>query len=290
MKGHFLAPSTNSFSFSEDKSEGGLNEREFHDVLDKVLAVYQPIFSNQNLQLKVNRDWDNSKVNAYASVDEDEPEVRKLSFNGGMARHSSMTIEAFTIIVCHEIGHHLGGAPKSPKNPYISVEGEADYFATLKCLRNVYASEDNFDFLENALKQTEIPETVGEKCRESFTDAQDIAICMRSALAGQDAARFISTAKKDEMPQFHTPSIEEVEETSASHPKVQCRLDTFFQGALCHSDAGIQLADNDPSRGACTRRQGDLLGIRPTCWYNPDSSSSRGNEVESRSTLLHTAY
>jgi hypothetical protein len=31
---------------------------------------------------------------------------------GGLARHELVTDDGFMMVVCHETGHHLGGAPR----------------------------------------------------------------------------------------------------------------------------------------------------------------------------------
>jgi len=65
---------------------------------------------------------------------------------GGLARHETMTPDGFATVVCHELGHHLGGVPKKFSwfgNSWASNEGQADYFGIMKCLRKMFEHEDN---------------------------------------------------------------------------------------------------------------------------------------------------
>ena len=53
------------------------------------------------------------------------------------------------------------------------------------------------------------------------------------------------------------------------HPGTQCRLDTYFQGALCSLSEENDVDQEDPRIGNCNRVDGDQLGARPFCWYKP---------------------
>ena len=53
-------------------------------------------------------------------------------------------------MICHEVGHHLGGAPFMPKyyeDYYLfrgSSEGQADYYAANTCLKKWFSGEDHW--------------------------------------------------------------------------------------------------------------------------------------------------
>ena len=107
---------------------------DFHLLIDKVEKVFNPVFFKQGKKLKINRYWESPVVNASDQLLSDESVINMY---GGLARHSKMTTDGLALIICHEIGHHIGGAPKyhSRENGnWGSSEGQADYFATLKCL------------------------------------------------------------------------------------------------------------------------------------------------------------
>ena len=91
------------------KNSGGITEQEFNDAIDKVEAIYSPIISAKGKTLQVERKWDDGTVNAYA---QQVGNTWKVSMFGGLARHETITSDGFTLVVCHEVGHHLGGLPK----------------------------------------------------------------------------------------------------------------------------------------------------------------------------------
>ena len=73
--------------------------------------------------------------------------------------------------------------------------------------------------------------------------------------------------------EFDLPSKVKVRDTKHGHPDPQCRLDTYFQGALCevdHSvDFTVELNEDHRDIGACTAEAGHTYGVRPRCWFQP---------------------
>ena len=57
--------------------------------------------------------------------------------------------------------------------------------------------------------------------------------------------------------------------TDHNHPASQCRLDTYFAGALCNADHYQDVDDSDAEIGTCVRSEEMVLGVRPLCWYKP---------------------
>ena len=91
------------------KSVGAIDEIEFNKVIDKVVKIYEPIIAAEGATLDVSRNWEDGTVNAYASRSGDTWQIHMF---GGLARHETITSDGFALVVCHEIGHHIGGAPK----------------------------------------------------------------------------------------------------------------------------------------------------------------------------------
>jgi hypothetical protein len=71
------------------------------------------------------------------------------------------------------------------------------------------------------------------------------------------------------LPRFETPDSAVVSATDESHPDYQCRLDTYFQGAICEIDMNTEIGQSDPNVGTCNRRDNFTQGLRPLCWYRP---------------------
>ena len=114
-----------------------VTEEDFNIITKKIHKLYAPMIKEKyNVELIIETDWLSPVVNANASREEN---VWKVHVAGGMARAKGMSKEALTLVVCHELGHHLGGAPRSHLyGGWPSAEGQADYWATSKCLKNYY--------------------------------------------------------------------------------------------------------------------------------------------------------
>lgn len=272
--------------------DSGLSEEDFHRVLDRVGQVYEPIFAERQLNLKIIRLWENPDPNAKAAITEGNIHERKIYMFGGLARMEEMTADAFALVACHEIGHHLGGAPQKQRGTAVVAnhlndevfvwhatnEGQADYFATLKCAREVFGEDDN----QALMREVEVSEAVQESCASSFSEAEEEALCQRSTIAGVALGQVLHTLdifrgranEEQARPGLETPSEEVVSFTDDSHPLAQCRLDTYFQGALCPVDYRESLSSVSPEEGACSRELGDLVGVRPLCWYKPEGRMS----------------
>jgi hypothetical protein len=68
---------------------------------------------------------------------------------------------------------------------------------------------------------------------------------------------------------YKTPDNNVVMRTYDGHPRAQCRLDTYFQGALCDKASNLDFSNTDPAVGACIKRDGYTQGLRSLCWYKP---------------------
>ena len=244
-----------------DKKANTMTEKRFNQIIDKVVKVYAPVIKKRGGKLVLKRKWKNKTVNASA---------QRILFwyvvnmYGGLARHEAVTDDAFALVVCHEVGHHIGGAPKISSSKWASNEGQADYFGTLKCFRRTFRDEDNVRIMANI----NIPDYVTEKCKAEFPEAGELALCQRAALAGKSLAKLLGGGRGGN---FNTPDGRVVDTTNDRPPAAQCRLDTYFQGALCDKDIFDELSSKDPIPGSCARVRGRSVGVRPLCWFKPKS-------------------
>ncbi len=246
-----------------DKEAGGITEAQFNAVIDKVEGIYAPIVSEYGGKLRVVRLWKDATVNAYAQQYGTD---WRVSMFGGLARHKTITPDGFSLVVCHEIGHHIGGAPKYMDEDWASNEGQADYFATLKCLRRVWQSEDNV----GAMKGVSVPKFLKDSCTKQWSSQADQALCIRGAMAGDSVAKLFAALSSQRTPaKFDTPDPSEVLMTEDAHPATQCRLDTYFQGALCEKSFNEEIGQTEEVQGTCHASNGQSLGLRPRCWFKP---------------------
>ncbi len=246
------------------KSVNGLSEGQFNNVVTKVERIYAPVVSNLGARLVVERLWTDTKVNAYAK--RETAKVWTVQMFGGLARHPSVTIDGFALVLCHELGHHIGGAPKKRNtlNPWAASEGQSDYFATLKCLRQVFLNDNN----EAIVKKLIAPAALVSACNKVH-NKDDANICIRSGMAGASVAALFSSIGGSKAASFSTPDATVVSSNIDSHPATQCRLDTFFQGSICEVAFNEDVSQKDEVQGTCHGANGHKTGLRPRCWHKP---------------------
>ena len=250
-----------------DKNANNMTKEKFYALIERVESLFQPSFTKVGAVLKVNRRWDDPAVDANASQ---WPNGNwRVSMYGGLARHPLINDDAFMMVLCHEIGHHIGGAPRSKDNTYwSSVEGQSDYFASLKCFKKVIENDDNISIVSSM----QIDPTATQHCQAIYKSPQDIALCQRVAMAGKAVAVFIASKTETPNIQLTTPDNRRVSKTLDDHPEPQCRLDTYFQGTLCDKSVNEEVSYDDPSVGTCHAKAGFKIGLRPACWYKAGSS------------------
>ena len=260
------------------KSGNGMTEEKFNRIIDEVEAVYAPVIANLGKTLRIERNWTDGTVNAYA---QQLGNIWKVSMFGGLARHPSVTGDGFAAVVCHELGHHLGGAPKkggaggggawggagNVAVSWASNEGQSDYWATLKCLRKVWINDNNAQIAADL----NAPKIAVDTCNQAHRgNREDIALCIRLAMAGHSISQVLNSASKS--PEFHTPDRKVVSSTNHNHPQGQCRLDTYYAGALCDVAFTQDVSDNDETVGTCNTATGHSIGTRPLCWFKPSAN------------------
>ena len=246
-------------------SAGGLTEQQFNDVMDRIEKLNAPIVAQAGGTLSINRKWNDATVNASA---EQFGSSWILNMYGGLARHPEVTVEGMALVACHELGHHLGGAPKISGvfggDNWATNEGGADYYATLKCLRNYFAEDDNQTIIASA----DIDPVISNGCLKQFSDKADQLICERISMAGQSVAYLFMDLSKDAKPSWSTPDPSVVTQMDDEHPATQCRMDTYLAGDLCHVDKSVPNSKTDYKEGSCVQGVDDV-GFRPRCWFKP---------------------
>lgn len=245
------------------KTVGGITEPQFNAVIDKLETIYAPIVSNMGGTLRINRKWGDGTVNANAT----RAGSWVVNMFGGLARHQTITEDGFALVLCHEIGHHLGGAPKVAGflNRWASNEGQSDYFATLKCLRKAFLNDKN----STIVRKLNAPAALTQACAKAWPNKDDKAICVRSGMAGASVAALFAALRNKPEAKFETPDTKVVAKTDDAHPAHQCRLDTYFQGALCEIGLNEDVSQKDEVQGTCHGSLGHTSGLRPLCWFKP---------------------
>jgi len=246
-----FAPENNRKIEVGDKASNNMTKEMFLDAVLRVSSVYEPIVKEKGGKLIMNNRWDDATVNASAQQSGTNWQVNMY---GGLARHPLVTVDGFMMVVCHELGHHIGGAPRKGGwgSAWASNEGQSDYFAGLKCMRRVLEKEDNIAIVS----KMEIDAEATAKCESIYKSASEVALCQRIAMAGKSLAMLLGDLGGNSNVKFTTPDTSKVARTNDNHPQAQCRLDTYFQGSLCDKAISDDVDGKDSLKGVCLKREG----------------------------------
>jgi hypothetical protein len=241
-----------------------MTEAEFNSMLDRVEKLMAPEVAAKGKTLVVNRMWTSTEANAYAHR---EPNNEwHIDMHGGLARHPLMSDDGFIMVACHEMGHHLGGAPHHVMADPLSNEGQADYYASLKCFRRLFTVQENREWA----KMNTINPIAKAECNKRFANQNSRLSCMRATHAGINLGTVLASLNEEPVdPVLGQVDTTKVVKTRNGHPKAQCRVDTYFAGAVCNRRTDSLLSDTDYLAGTCEKEQGFTFGFRPRCWFAP---------------------
>lgn len=254
----------------------GITEVEFNAVIDEFLKVNKPLAKAKGYDLVIKNQWTDGTVNASTIVQGNKWVINAY---GGLARYENMNADTYMLVLCHELGHHLGGFPAQG---WASNEGESDYYAASKCFPRMSYSRAKSFFT---------PDVVSKKCSLMHKSQTEINICEKTSMTALNLANILNNMSRDLFPldcvemhqfstycnsllmgdiSFNTPDKRQVTVTDDRHPNAQCRLDTYFAGAVCGVPYTEDLSQDNPIQGACAEEKGDKVGVRPRCWYKPN--------------------
>ncbi|HEX4047173.1 MAG TPA: hypothetical protein VH309_05040, partial [Elusimicrobiota bacterium] len=183
------------------KDSGGITEAQYDAVMDRIESIYTPIVAAHGGRLDLKRLWTDDTVNSSA---EQQGTDWIINAYGGLARDKAITQDGEALVVCHEMGHHLGGAPKFSDTDWASDEGEADYFATSKCLHRMFSDTAAANFTRPKALSDDLALATAA-CAKSYKGAKDRAICVRTAVAGQSVTALFTELSGDAPSHFDTP-------------------------------------------------------------------------------------
>ncbi len=170
------------------------------------------------------------------------------------------------IILCHEIGHFLGGEPyvvgiqltpavrsRAPKK--MSCEGQADYFATSDCIKNLGQKLPDL-FSDN---QGLLNPSMAEECNQNYEDQEKKNQCLETLVASHQTVLVYQKMLQamNVLSGFFGRIENERSDRTLNHvgeyPSLDCRYQTFINGTLCSG-----LSENE-----CN----DAKWARPACWF-----------------------
>lgn len=238
-----------------------VSESEFIETLKKVESTYREDVKKVGLNLIVDGEYQNETQNAYTTRLGKNQVIKVF---GGVAKIGMISADAISFVTCHELGHTLGGNPTNTTGSnFYSLEGQSDYFASVKCFKRINRNEDN----ETLIKNLNVPFSIRASCNEQFRgEANEAALCIRTSLTGVEVANWMAILGSVGTSSIDRKDPTVVTSTKLGFPSNQCRLDTFLAGALCKP----QTFGDDPTKpndGFCESNE---IGARPLCWFKPE--------------------
>ena len=259
------------------ESAGGISQEQYLAVIAKAKQVFTPIISGQGGSLKIVDHWTDSTVNASATQDGSSWVVNMY---GGLARRPEITVDGFAFVLCHEIGHHLGGFPfvkgaGAQGAKWAAAEGQADYFAAHVCPALLWGDETASEL------SLAVPDAVKSSCNDVWSTPAQQALCYRASLAGKSTTDLLA-ALGGTRTSYNKHDSSVVPTTYTGHPAAQCRLDTYLAAANCTEVWDNSLipgkengkADNtsvgeeSAAHHSCTALGNYTIGLRPSCWFH----------------------
>ncbi|WP_372655530.1 hypothetical protein [Halobacteriovorax sp.] len=229
-----------------DPTTSTITEELFYTVINRVESLYNNDFAAKGILVDFNSNWETSYFSAWAH--NDNPPLYSLNFWGGIARIPGINEYGWAFVVCHEVGHLLGGTPFNTLESFIwaSSEGQSDYFAGAHCLKRY------FDAFPYTGEEVELTPKIKNECSQNHH-------CLNAAKAALSFTNIIRYIYRDTPTlSLETPSQQDpVTSILKSYPDAQCRMDTIFESGKCANDYS-SLEDWVCKEGP---------GSRPKCWY-----------------------
>lgn len=253
-------------SISENSKASGWPHPWQESVVIELHDLFSNFFSSLQLPFILDKDIHNEASAAGASND---GSAYHVMLYGGLLKNPRLSEDALRITLCHEMGHHFGGAPRknSPMDWDVPVhsdgrllsssEGQADYYSTATCFRKLVQGQNH----DQSLQHQQISPELILQCQQVWgRDTSDSKICIR---AGVGSLKLLQL-NADFQISFVSPAIERPQKVLRDEfPTRQCRLDTMLAGALCRSSLELQLPSGEGSYQYCENPEGN----RPPCWF-----------------------
>lgn len=235
-------------------------------IVNEVRQIYVPFANRSGKEFEIKVDAKDSSSSASAKV---HGKKWTVILAQGLIDHPRLTSDSLRMTICHELGHILGGAPRknvpfdwdgdfAPDGlSFMSSEGQADYYASKICFRQLVQGQNH----RAELQSQTVPAIVEQSCNATYgSQSAESLICQRAALAGNHFLQLDFHASISFLTPDHSPSANLIQDT---YPNRQCRLDTFFAGALCVESSPLALDFYEDSRNNCLQAKGQ----RPSCWH-----------------------
>lgn len=197
-----------------------ITEAAYTDLIGKfLLRNFNRVFQQAGQPLIIPVEWNSPYFAAHA---QNKGPYFQISLLGGMARAPGATMATLAGILCHELGHIMGGEPRQTivGGDWASTEGQSDFFAASVCLPDFFRAYPEF-----------APEVSSDAARICGNNLD----CGRVLQTGLQTVRYFQQySYREFLPvSLHTPEKPTGTLIRNSYPTDQCRLDSFVSGGRC---------------------------------------------------------
>jgi len=210
------------------------------------IAFYEELLKNDE---HIRTVWSDEIGDKIISISKNQP--RSIFLSNELFEYPQLEKRHLYMLFCHELGHILGGAPYFLEYPgdnrKLSGEGQADYFATKRCMGRLLAPS-KIEEIQQSVTAKESMALHARGCKSKKCQSVSQVAKETLEILGDEVSFF---ARENEIVQFTNPY-----QNSA-----QCRLDTFIAGAVSLNNMGYYMAFQFDYV--------DYNGSRPKCWYSP---------------------
>jgi hypothetical protein len=194
------------FCISEDMAPNSeIKIFDFYQIPIAILQLFQNETSKLTAPIQFDLNWESPYFGAGVSYYQD---LYKLMVLGGTTRIQYFSKDAYAAVICHELGHIIGGAPFQTFEgaEWSSSEGQSDFFAANVCLKKYFKA---LGFNDEVVKQK--IEKAGYEMIIAFKPFETNNLENQEPLV-----RFTKTALKSQTTLFNT------------YPTLACRYENFL--------------------------------------------------------------
>lgn len=195
---------------------GPVTQQQADQVVWKLFNIfYRDVYQKMGWPLVLENRWQDPYFGASAIKDLNGRYI-SVFIRGGFIRVPEMTENILALVLCHELGHVLGGEPYQtlPGSEWTSTEGQSDFFAASLCLPKYFQTKAH-----GTLSPAELRKKILESSLAAVLLFQKYSFQQEKPVSLEQVA-----------PEVARELVRNV------YPSSQCRLDTFKAGANCITD------------------------------------------------------